>query len=291
MNWDAVTAVSTAISMLAFVATAIYVRGQLKHMEQDRYLAVTNQLFSIWEGPDFMDAQLWLLHRLEERTWGEFVSAHRADYGEAAFHRVGSFYDRLGTLIRLRLIDEEEMLSTMGPYAIAVWQKMEPLVRGAREIEHSLLFDDFERLIPACRHCYVPSLGAGGTVIPFSLLQPEDQISAVGVRALRDQGAPLVVVDLRPAPVSQSQPCPDLDVLVLPAAELEQRFREIPADREVVLFCDCPEDASSAQAAYFLRRHGYSARAVRGGFAALSAAAAEAARSEGGTGKGEMRTP
>ncbi|MBM3459527.1 MAG: hypothetical protein FJX77_13480, partial [Armatimonadetes bacterium] len=159
MSWDAVTAIATLVSMVAFCATALFVWRQVQHMEDNRYLAITNELFAIWESRDFMDAQLWLLHRLEERTWEEFVRAHRADYGEAAFHRVGSFYDRVGTLVRLRMINEQEILSTLGPYAIAVWQKMEPLVREARAIEHSLLFDDFEYLIPACVRCYVPALG------------------------------------------------------------------------------------------------------------------------------------
>src|ERR1051326_7883653 len=105
MNWNAITAIASVISMIAFILTAIYVRGQVKGLEKDRFLAITNELFTVWQSAEFMEAQLWLLHRLQESTWEEFVQAHRGDFGEGAFHRVGSFYDRLGTLVRLGLVN------------------------------------------------------------------------------------------------------------------------------------------------------------------------------------------
>ena len=99
MVWDAITAIASAVSMVAFVLTAIYIRDQLKGQQKDRYLSVTNDLFTTWQDRDFMEAQLWLIHRLQETTWPDFVAQHRCDYGEIAFHRVGSFYDRVGTLV------------------------------------------------------------------------------------------------------------------------------------------------------------------------------------------------
>src|SRR5438270_3638582 len=167
MIWSIITAIAGVISTIAFVLTALYVRAELKQMDRSRFLQVTSDLFATWQSREFMDAQLWLLHRLQETTWEEFVEKHRGDAGEAAFHRVGSFYDRVGTLVRLGFVDEKEILSTIGAYAIAVWQKIEPLVREARRIENSVLFDDFERLLPACYECYVPALGEGGRVEPF----------------------------------------------------------------------------------------------------------------------------
>src|SRR5262245_43177648 len=109
MFWDAITAIASVISMVAFVLTALSVRSELKGMEKDRFVSITSEMFEIWQSEAFMEAQLWLLHRLEESTWEAFVQAHRADRGEMAFHRVGSFYDRIGTLVRLNLINEQEI--------------------------------------------------------------------------------------------------------------------------------------------------------------------------------------
>src|SRR5258708_4611648 len=122
--WTVLTCIATLVSMVAYILTARYIHAELKGLEKDRYLAVTNELFSLWQSREFMEAQLWLLHRLKETTWQTFIAKHRADYGEVAFHRVGSFYDRIGTLAKMGLVDEKEILSTMGGYAIAIWQKI-----------------------------------------------------------------------------------------------------------------------------------------------------------------------
>jgi hypothetical protein len=237
MDWNAITAIASAISMVAFIASAVYVRAELKHGEKSRYLETTNQLFSVWQTADFMEAQLWLLHRLEETTWEEFVRAHRADYGEIAFHRVGSFYDRVGTLVRRGFIDEEEILSTMGPHAIAVWQKIEPLVQGARRVENSVLFDDFERLLPACLACYVPGLGPGAEVHPFNLDQRKDRVNAGEVRELIRRAAAVSFLDLRrPEQIAASPRLPPGTVQIA-LAELPQRLGEVPPEGEVIAYC------------------------------------------------------
>src|SRR5437764_4507684 len=199
MIWSIITAVATLVSMIAYVITALYVRAELRHMDRSRFLQVTNDLFATWQSREFMDAQLWLLHGLQETTCEAFVQKHRADTGEAAFHRVGSFYDRVGTLVRLRFVDEKEILSTIGAYAIAVWQKIEPLVREARRIENSVLFDDFERLLPACYECYVPALGEGAKVTPFSIAQPAERINIDALQKRLRRGDKITLLDVRNA--------------------------------------------------------------------------------------------
>ena len=237
MFWNAVTAISSTISMIAFILTAIYIRDQLKGQQKDRYLAVTNDLFTTWQGREFMEAQLWLIHALRETTWREFVEKHRGDHGEVAFHRVGAFYDRVGTLVRLGFVNEQEILSTIGGYAIAVWNKIEPMVREARTLEHSALFADFERLLPACRECYVPSLGVEAAVRPFEVVQRPLRISRGDVTRRLDAGEPLTLLDVRhPTQVAQAgRSLPS--ALLIPPDEVESRYRELAIDREVVVLC------------------------------------------------------
>jgi hypothetical protein len=49
------------------------------------------------------------------------------------------------------------VLDTVAGLAIAVWQKIGPLVLEARLIENSTLFQDYERMLPRCYECYVPT--------------------------------------------------------------------------------------------------------------------------------------
>lgn len=241
MPWDAITSIATVISMVAFILTALYVRAELKALEKDRYLAITNELFSLWESKEFMEAQLWLLHRMQETNWADFVRSHRADLGESAFHRVGSFYDRVGTLVRLRLVNKDEILVTIGPHAIAVWSKIRALVEEARRIEHSTLFADFERLLPSCRECYVPALGPEGQVHPFSLNQPARRqaarIERAEVKTQLDRGAPLGIVDVRRAEQVDAEPRGLPNAIWLPAEDVAKRLDELPRDREWIVYC------------------------------------------------------
>ena len=223
--------------MCAYLITVYYVRAELKGLEKDRYLNVTSQLFTTWQSKDFMEAQLWLLHKLQETTWESFVAAHRADTGEMAFHQVGSFYDRVGTLIRMDLINDQEILATMGGYAIAVWQKIGPLVLEARQIENSVLFQDYERMLPSCHECYVPALKMDTPVIPFALAQPTARISISDLKRRLDRREPTTILDVRQAiqitPETRTLP----NALIIPPNEIENRYHELPTDREIVVYC------------------------------------------------------
>src|SRR5438270_13765622 len=237
MIWSIITAIAGVISTIAFVLTALYVRAELKQMDRSRFLQVTSDLFATWQSREFMDAQLWLLHRLQETTWEEFVEKHRGDSGEAAFHRVGSFYDRVGTLVRLRFVDEKEILSTIGAYAIAVWQKIEPLVREARRIENSVLFDDFEKLLPACYECYVPALGEGAFVQPFGFGKEAPKITPKTLKKKIDAGESLYILDVRQPDHFKEDPRVISGAVHMPPDDVEKRYTEIPPNREIAVYC------------------------------------------------------
>jgi hypothetical protein len=239
MLWDAIMAVAAVVSMVAYVLTALYIRDQLKGQQKDRYLSVTNDLFTTWQDRDFMEAQLWLIHRLQEADWQSFVAKHRCDYGEIAFHRVGSFYDRVGTLIRLGFVDDREILATIGGYAIAVWNKIGPLVREARAIENSELFRDYERMLPACHACYVPALGTRAAIAPFAIAQPDDgKIDLETLERKLDRSEPLTLLDVRQTAQLDQDRRTLPHAVRIPPDELERRHAELPADREVIAYCD-----------------------------------------------------
>jgi hypothetical protein len=235
--WTIITGLTAIVSMIAYIVTALFIRAELKAAEKDRFLVVTSELFAIWQDPEFMKAQFWLLYKMPETTWEDFVASHRGDMGEMHFHRVGSFYDRIGTLVRLKLINEEEILSTVGGYAIAAWQKMEPFVKEARRIENSVLFDDFEALLPACYECYVPALGEGGHVKPFSMDQSVPTITVKALKKKLESDNPPYLLDVRTdAHVAADRRKLPGAVVVSPG-HIEERLGELPPEREIAVYC------------------------------------------------------
>ena len=71
-----------------------------------------------------------------------------------------------------------------------------------------------------------------------------------------DSGEDVVIVDLRHALDFEAQPETILGALHMDAAELEEAHAVIPRDREIVLFCACPNEVTAARLALLLRSKG-----------------------------------
>src|SRR6266853_6560432 len=164
IDWEAAAAIATVVSTLAFIASAIVVVLQLRQASRERYFSITAHLFEIWQSSDFQHDQLFLLHMLTCGTWDEFCRLGRGERAEVAIHRVGGYYDRVGNLVRHNLIDKQDILPTIGGYAVAVWYRIEPLVKELRIRENAVLSQNYESLLPECQECYVPGIGHLPTV-------------------------------------------------------------------------------------------------------------------------------
>lgn len=71
-----------------------------------------------------------------------------------------------------------------------------------------------------------------------------------------DAGEDVIIVDLRHALEFEAQPETIPGALHMDAAELEEASDIIPRDREIVLFCACPNEVTAARLALLLRSHG-----------------------------------
>jgi membrane protein DedA with SNARE-associated domain/rhodanese-related sulfurtransferase len=82
------------------------------------------------------------------------------------------------------------------------------------------------------------------------------KITVTELRQKQYVGEDVVIIDLRPGAEL------DLDPSLIPGAihmaveEVEHRHHEIPRDREVVVYCSCPNEVSSARVALLLHRKG-----------------------------------
>jgi rhodanese-related sulfurtransferase len=82
------------------------------------------------------------------------------------------------------------------------------------------------------------------------------KITAAELRRKQEAGEDIVILDLRPGADL------DLDPSLIPGAvhfevdEVEHRHHEIPRDREIIVYCSCPNEVSSARVAFLLHRKG-----------------------------------
>ena len=71
-----------------------------------------------------------------------------------------------------------------------------------------------------------------------------------------DAGEDILVVDLRHSLDFDANPETIPGALHVDAAELEEAYQVIPRDREIVLFCACPNEVTAARLALILRSKG-----------------------------------
>jgi membrane protein DedA with SNARE-associated domain/rhodanese-related sulfurtransferase len=102
------------------------------------------------------------------------------------------------------------------------------------------------------------------------------ELARIGVeelQALLAGAAPPVVVDVRTNTAQSLDQRHIPGALHVPALEVEHHLASLPREREIVFYCSCPNEASAAQAARLLQRHGFQrVRPLRGGLDAWIAA-------------------
>ncbi|MGH9581293.1 MAG: DedA family protein/thiosulfate sulfurtransferase GlpE, partial [Terriglobales bacterium] len=103
------------------------------------------------------------------------------------------------------------------------------------------------------------------------------RIPVADLRRLMDDGHQPVVVDVRSLVARQSDPRSIPGAIALDMAEVERQVPDLPRDREIVLYCSCPSEASAARVARMLMDHGYTrVRPLEGGLEAWVEAGFEA---------------
>jgi len=92
------------------------------------------------------------------------------------------------------------------------------------------------------------------------------RITVEELKQRMDAGDPLTVVDVRHPFVLELDPDVIPGALSFLLEEVEHRHHEIPRDRDIVLYCSCPNEISSARTAYLLRKKGITrVRPLEGG--------------------------
>ena len=82
------------------------------------------------------------------------------------------------------------------------------------------------------------------------------RISVTELRKKQADGEAVVIIDLRPGEEVKLDPYLIPGSVHLAIEEVEHRYQEIPRDREVIVYCACPNEESSARVALLLRRRG-----------------------------------
>ena len=99
------------------------------------------------------------------------------------------------------------------------------------------------------------------------------RISVAELYELIEAGSAPVIVDVRSATARTLEPQQVPGAISMTIAEVGEQLKALPRDREIVLYCTCPNEASAAQVARVLMNHGFRrVRPLHGGLDAWIAA-------------------
>jgi membrane protein DedA with SNARE-associated domain/rhodanese-related sulfurtransferase len=102
------------------------------------------------------------------------------------------------------------------------------------------------------------------------------RISASQLFQLIQAGATPLIVDVRSATAHALDPRTVPGALRIALADAKEHLAQLPRDRDIVLYCTCPNEASAAQVARMLMTHGFKrVRPLHGGLDAWIAAGYE----------------
>jgi membrane protein DedA with SNARE-associated domain/rhodanese-related sulfurtransferase len=83
------------------------------------------------------------------------------------------------------------------------------------------------------------------------------RITTEELRQKLDAGEDVFVLDLRTSAALKEDPTVIQGAVHLSLEEIKTRYNEIPRERDIVLYCACPNEVSSASAALLLKRKGF----------------------------------
>jgi membrane protein DedA with SNARE-associated domain/rhodanese-related sulfurtransferase len=99
------------------------------------------------------------------------------------------------------------------------------------------------------------------------------RISVAELYQLIEAGAAPLIVDVRSATAHALDPRAIPGALRIPLSNIDEHLGQLPRDRDIVLYCTCPNEASAAQVAKLLMNHGFKrVRPLHGGLDAWIAA-------------------
>jgi hypothetical protein len=123
--------VSIAIASAGVFLAAIYYIFQIRHSTRLRQTDLLVRLCSIWQGKDWLEA--WdKVDSLETDGLIKMRTEHRM----AEINQVYSFFDEIGILLQMRLVDINLVEKLLHGHVTRTWEKLKPALEYGRKLRN-----------------------------------------------------------------------------------------------------------------------------------------------------------
>lgn len=153
MSLEFVNTFATLGTFLVIATTAIVAIVQLRHARGGNQISALNELRELQDKPEFIDAQVFVYTELSSRLHDPIFRyqfgnrSARTDEMKPQIGKVitvGNYFESLGVLVKLGLIDRELALEMWSYNSILNWEHLAPLTAIGRRDGDASLWENFE---------------------------------------------------------------------------------------------------------------------------------------------------
>lgn len=164
MNWEALTAISTAFTGLVILLTVLFaarqvkalneqsnaMAAQLEHLRRATQLNGTLAIFDEIGAPEIAESYRFILNDFPERMKDERFRAEALQRApDVSVHKevlMLRHLERIGTLVKNGLVDADVLLDFMAAFIRDNWHQLRPLALEQRKLYDPQLWENFEHL-------------------------------------------------------------------------------------------------------------------------------------------------
>jgi hypothetical protein len=143
---------SIAIASASVVAGIVYYAFQLRHQTKIRQTDLIMRLSLTWSSSEYLEA-LSRFMTTEFKDYNDYRKKYVTSptgFSEKpefiAMGKIGSFFQGVGVLLQMKLVDISLAIRLFGRSTIYTWEKMKPIVNGYRREGYPQVYADFEYL-------------------------------------------------------------------------------------------------------------------------------------------------
>lgn len=156
MTWEALSAISTFLTLVVIGATALAAVGQLRHMRAANAINGFLGIMSRWATPQARTVQNYvfsgeLARRLQDRVYREELMRGQADRLTHPEMEYLDFWESLGMFLKMGFFPEDAVMESGGPVALAAWQHLRPVIAIIRRKRGPTAYDNYEYLVSRVR--------------------------------------------------------------------------------------------------------------------------------------------
>ena len=158
MTWEALTAITSAITTVVLIATVIMARHQVKLLRRSTQLDALMRILAEMDDPAHLASYRFVMDELRQKMQDpSFRQAVIDGQTDESIHRhlpILAFFEKVGSFVKFELIDPDAVYCQAGTRAVRTWHALQEVISYDRARGGPGVWDGFEMLVNGATRYY-----------------------------------------------------------------------------------------------------------------------------------------